>query len=139
MFTGTHIVGVDARGRFSIPAEFRAELGAMKVHVWPSLEGGRLEAGGEARLQTLHAALAGMGEFDDERADLEILLFSDMKSLPIDETGRALLPAELRAAAGIADRAVFVGKIDKFEIWAPDALEAAKTAARARRQERGRS
>jgi DNA-binding transcriptional regulator/RsmH inhibitor MraZ len=38
----------------------------------------------------------------------------------IDAQGRISIPADLTAMAGIRGEVVFLGQIDKIEIWAPD-------------------
>jgi MraZ protein len=135
MFLGTHIVGVDAKGRASIPAPFRAllkggEEGRGRVYVWPSYRGPFLEGGDLALLSRYQAALAARGEFDDLRDDLDYAIFGDARALDLDETGRASLPEDLRGHARLNGRAAFVGLSERFEIWDPALLEARIAAAR---------
>lgn len=135
MFLGTHIVGVDAKGRASIPAPFRAllkggEEGRDRVYVWPSYRGAFLEGGDAALLERYRAALDARGAFDDLRDDLDYAIFGDARALDLDETGRASLPEDLRAHARLNGRAAFVGLSERFEIWSPELLEARVAAAR---------
>src|SRR3546814_20039531 len=62
--------------------------------------------------------------------DLSITIFSESQQLPFDSTGRIQLPEALRAHAGIADKAAFVGMGTLFQIWEPGRLAAHKAAAR---------
>jgi len=138
MFLGTHIVGVDAKGRASIPAVFRTALrgGASLVYVWPSWRGPYLEAGDGELLAQYQSVLAARGAFDDAREDFEYAIFAEARALSLDETGRVSLPEDLRAHAGLNGRAAFAGLTDRFEIWSPERLEARVAEARARAAER---
>lgn len=144
MFIGTHIVGVDAKGRASVPAPFRAlltggaetEQGRGRVYVWPSYRGPWLEAGDAALLARYQAALSARGEFDDLRDDFDYAIFGEARALDLDETGRASLPEDLRAHAQLNGKAAFVGLSDRFEIWSPPLLEARAAEARARAAEK---
>ncbi len=48
--------------------------------------------------------------------------------LPFDGEGRIILPAKLAEHAGITDRATFVGRGTRFQIWAPEIYEKHQTA-----------
>jgi MraZ protein len=134
MFVGTHIVGVDAKGRVSIPAVFRAALkGSDTIYVWPSYKAACLEAGDLALLETYKEAMARAG--DAAREDLEYSIFSEVRALDFDATGRVSLPDELRRHAGLNGKAAFTGLSDRFEIWAPDALDSRIAEARAQAKE----
>lgn len=131
MFVGTHIVSVDGKGRLSVPAPFRAALkGADLIYLWPSYQGPWLEGGDAALLSRLQAALAARGDFDALRDDFHYAIFAEARALAFDETGRASLPDDLRAHAGLTGKAAFAGLSDRFELWAPDALQARVSSAR---------
>ena len=42
-----------------------------------------------------------------------------MAHLTLDKAGRLCLPEELAAVAGLRKEAMFVGRLNKFEIWEP--------------------
>lgn len=130
MFVGTHEVGVDSKGRCSIPAPFRAALkGAETIYLWPSYKAPCLEGGDLALLTRYQEAMAQLAETRD---DFEYAIFSEAHALEFDQTGRVSLPESLRQHAGLDGRAAFTGLSDRFEIWNPVALEARKQAARAK-------
>jgi MraZ protein len=132
MFVGTHTVGIDAKGRLSVPAAFRAALkGADHVYVWPSYRGPFLEGGDADWLARMHAALSQRGDLDAARDDFGYAIFAEARALALDETGRASLPDDLRAHAGLNGKAAFAGLSDWFEIWAPEGLAARVAKARA--------
>ncbi len=131
MFIGTHNVGVDQKGRVSIPASFRAAMkGADTVFVWPSYRGAFLEAGDHALLDRYRHALQARGEFDAVREDFEYSIFAEAEALECDSTGRVTLPERLRTHARLEGKAAFTGLSDRFEIWSPPLLEARVAAAR---------
>jgi MraZ protein len=131
VFVGTHLVGVDGKGRVSIPAPFRAALrGADQVFVWPSFRGAYLEAADQPYLEGLRQALAGRGAFDQTRADLDYAIFAEARALTFDETGRVTLDGALRQHALLDGKAAFGGVGERFEIWDPARLDARKSAAR---------
>jgi MraZ protein len=41
----------------------------------------------------------------------------------VDETGRIVLPAKLRAKIGLEDEAFFIAAGDTFQIWKPETYE----------------
>lgn len=132
MFVGTHTVGIDAKGRLSVPATFRAALkGADHVFVWPSYRGAFLEGGDAAWLARLHASLTARADWGLGHDDIGYAIFAEARMLTLDETGRASLPEDLRLHAGLNGKAAFAGLSDRFEIWAPDALAARVAQARA--------
>ena len=116
MFTGSHRVRVDEKGRLAIPAGFRRELpegsyvsvGLDKVlaiyppEVW------------EALAQELRSPLQG----PDQRA-LARTLYSLSDSFEPDGQGRITLSGESRRAAGIEapSTAVVIGSGSRVEIW----------------------
>lgn len=133
VFLSTTINGVDAKGRVSVPAGFRAVVKndpEEKIYVWPSFEGGYLEGGGQALLDRYLNLLEEMDPYDDARAAFEQTIFGDTRGLAFDGTGRVTLPKDLIEHAGLDSKAAFVGLGSRFEIWNPDRLAERKANAR---------
>jgi transcriptional regulator MraZ len=133
VFLSTTINGVDAKGRVSVPAGFRAVVKNdpdEKIYVWPSFEGGYLEGGGQALLDRYLALLEEMDPYDDARAAFEQTIFGDTRGLGFDGTGRVTLPKDLIEHAGLTGKAAFVGLGARFEIWDPERLAERKANAR---------
>ncbi|MEO0983222.1 MAG: division/cell wall cluster transcriptional repressor MraZ [Pseudomonadota bacterium] len=122
MFTSTYESGVDAKGRVSVPAPFRAALGGRpRLFVWPAIDGGGyLEAGGEELMAQYRQILARMSPQDPARKAITHALFTKSADLKMDEPGRVKLPEPLMRAAGVTDKIVFAGALDRFHIWNPD-------------------
>jgi len=135
-FVSTFTNKIDAKGRVSIPAPFRAILEhdgyAGGIYCYPSLDAQALDAGGERLAKKIDGLLSGLPDYSDERDELSVALYGDVKILSIDGDGRIILPEDLRAHAGLETRVTFVGLGDKFQIWEPQAFEERRTKARAK-------
>ena len=137
-FVSTFTNKIDAKGRVSIPAPFRAILerdrygegSGVGVYCYPSLDAPALDAGGERLARRIDGLLRSLPDYSDERDILSVALYGDVKVLSIDTDGRIVLPEELRAHAGIAAEVAFVGLGEKFQIWAPARFEERRARAR---------
>ncbi|MEQ8405752.1 MAG: division/cell wall cluster transcriptional repressor MraZ [Oceanicaulis sp.] len=126
MFVSTFTNGIDAKGRVSVPAEFRAETakeGFAGVYVWPSFNGGFLEGAGMELLEAYAEALEEMEPYDERRTSFEMVIFGGAKALMFDSTGRVSLPKPFMEHAGLSKSARFIGLGRRFEIWDPEAHE----------------
>lgn len=124
MFLATVTNNLDAKGRVSVPAEFRAVAARSEfdgIIVWPSFDGPYLEGGGQALLEAYERSLDQMDYYDEGRIALQRAIFAESRRLPFDSGGRVSLPKELADYAGLNGRITFVGLGRKFEIWNPDA------------------
>jgi len=137
-FVSTYTNKIDAKGRVSIPASFRAVLErdgyAGGIYCYPSLDAEALDAGGERLAQKIDGLLAGLPDYSDERDELSVALYGDVQILTIDGDGRIVLPEGLRRHAGLQGAVTFVGLGDKFQMWEPGRFEQRRGAARAKVQ-----
>ena len=85
-----------------------------------------------SRMEQMATATDKMGLYDSELDDLTAMLFADARPLTFDVAGRVVIPADMLAHAGITDTAVFVGRGNSFQIWAPEAFRTAQIAALSR-------
>jgi MraZ protein len=133
-FVSTFTNKIDAKGRVSIPAPFRAVLErdgyAGGIYCYPSLDAPALDAGGERLAKKIDGLLSGLPDYSDERDELSVALYGDVQVLTIDGDGRIVLPEGLRAHAGIGAQVTFVGLGDKFQIWEPDRFTERRARAR---------
>jgi len=139
-FVSTFTNKIDAKGRVSIPASFRAVLerdgySSGGIYCYPSLDAPALDAGGERLAKKIDGLLAGLPDYSDERDELSVALYGDVQVLAIDGDGRIVLPESLRRHAGLQDHVTFVGLGEKFQIWAPGAFEERRQRAREKAQE----
>ena len=133
-FFGTFTNKIDAKGRLSVPAPFRAVIhgrGRDAVALHPALFEACLEGAGFDRYENLIGALHDgfVAEKSDEAAEL---IMEELRELPFDGEGRIVLPDEFMAKAKLKDQASFVGRGWKFQIWEPALLAEAKAAKRER-------
>lgn len=152
-FLSTFVNKVDRKGRVSVPAPFRAALQGeafQGIVAYTSLSDPAIDAFGRSVLEEMsrrrldqtmeggdfEAALLGGGG-----DDLVDTIMAMAHELPFDGEGRIVLPAALAEGAGITERAAFVGRGSRFQIWSPEAFEAHQASAverlRARLSRRG--
>ncbi len=148
-FVSTFTNRIDAKGRVSIPAAFRAVLdrdaysgpdGAKSggIYCYPSLDAPALDAGGERLAQKIDRLLAGLPDYSDERVELSVALYGEVHVLGIDGDGRIVLPEPLRAHANLGPQVTFVGLGDKFQIWNPERFAQRREDARRKAHEHRR-
>ncbi len=123
MFLGTYRHKLDAKGRLSLPRKFRSYLSLERelvvtrgidqcLFLFPRQEWERIRE----QLRELK-----LGSRDARRA--RRLLLGNAEVVNVDGMGRILLPAPLRAYAGIEQEVVIVGLDWYMELWAPDVWE----------------
>lgn len=118
---------LDAKGRVSIPASFRAVMGRdgfEGLYVHPALDRCALDAGGNALRRSIDGMLERFSPFSEEWELLSVALNGASEVLKMDPEGRIQLSDTLKAHAGIADAVTFVGQGHKFQIWEPERFQA---------------
>lgn len=127
LFVSHYILRLDAKGRVSVPAPFRAVLardGFEGLYCHPAFDRPVLDAGGNALLAEIEALSANFLPYSDQREQLALALFGTSETLKIDGEGRVTLSDALKAHAGITDTVTFVGLGHKFRIWEPGRFRA---------------
>ncbi len=120
MFLSTTTNNLDAKGRISVPSDFRAVVGDGGfdgIVVWPSFDGNYLEGGGVALMEEYLNSLETMDYYDEGRMALQRAIFAESRKLTFDSGGRVTLPKEFAEYAGLNGHATFVGLGRRFEIW----------------------
>jgi len=141
-FLGTHLNRIDAKGRVSIPAPFRAVLRALSAdgagplvlrqsHAHACIEGWPTCA-----FDQLATPLNQLDMFGQDHEDLAQVLYSDAYPVESDKEGRIVLPDVLVQHASLSDAVVFMGLGRIFQIWEPAAAERRRAEARERARER---
>jgi MraZ protein len=134
-FLSHYLLRLDAKGRISVPAQFRAVLvrdGFDGLYCYPALDRPALDAGGNALLAEIEAVIAGFSPYSEEREQFSLALHGTSETLKIDGEGRVVLTDTLKAHAEISDAAAFVGLGRKFQIWEPSRFRAELAAATAK-------
>jgi MraZ protein len=122
-FVSTFTNKVDAKGRVSIPAQYRAVMavdGFDGIYCCPTLDRQAVDAGGNRFRETIRASLANFEPFSEDHEFLSTTLIGESEILKVDSEGRVVLTDTIRAHAGLADRVTFVGQGYKFQLWEPD-------------------
>lgn len=115
MFLGEYQHSLDAKGRITIPARFREELGekfvATKgldncIFLYPMEEWKTIEE----KLRSLPFTRADVRSFAR-------FFFSGASEMEIDRQGRTLIPVNLREYASIDRDLIIIGVGSRIEIW----------------------
>lgn len=118
MFLGQFEHSIDEKGRMTIPARFREELGEV-AYITRAFDQ-NLTVMPEAVFESLAERVNDLSVTDPEVRMLQNLIFSNALRVEFDRSGRILIPQFLREAAGLRSAAVVVGQGKRFEIWAPE-------------------
>ena len=122
--TGKFNHGLDAKGRMTVPSQLRKELGEVCYIV----------RGPKAYLNVYSAegwekfCARFEGQTQSKSGDLLRFLFVNAATCEIDAQGRILIPAELRAYAGIDRSVTVVGVPGRVELWDTERYQAAEDA-----------
>jgi MraZ protein len=144
-FLGTHQNRLDAKGRVSVPAPFRAALrsrgeadgNGTHLVLRPSHQHPCIEAWPAAEFEALSEPLNRLNLFSPEHDDLAASLYADAFPVEADKEGRVVLPDSLVTFAGLTDAVVFMGLGRIFQIWEPAAAERRRSEARERARAHG--
>lgn len=124
-FVSHYLLRLDAKGRISVPAPFRAVLsqdGFDGLFCCPALDRPAIDVGGKALLAEIEQLIASFPPYSEEREQFSTALYGTSETLKMDTEGRVTLTEALKDHAGIMEAASFVGLGHKFQIWAPDRL-----------------
>lgn len=120
MFRGASSISLDSKGRFAIPTRYRADLleqhqGTLvctvdirqpclllyPLHEWESVE----------------QKLLALSNFDPIQRRIQRVMQGFATECEMDNAGRILLSPTLRRHAQLEQSIMFVGQLNKFEIW----------------------
>jgi MraZ protein len=122
LFRGRFEHSFDEKGRIAVPAKFRDLLtdstsdGTVIVTNFDQcLAGYSLK-----HWEELEKRIAALPQFDPVVVNFLRYFVSGATECQLDKAGRILIPANLRASAGIDKDCMIVGQLTKFEVWATD-------------------
>jgi MraZ protein len=122
MLSGLQSIALDAKGRLAIPSRYRADLkdrcqGSLVLTI--QHHGKSLMLYPEPEFDQVARNLSRLSDFDETEANLKLLIIGHAFYLDMDESGRILIPPQLRELVGIdLDRkVVMLGQHNKFELW----------------------
>ncbi len=120
MFRGLNAINLDAKGRITIPSQYRASImdeanGAMVLTI--DTEDRCLLLYPATEWQDIEDKLANLPSLNPSTRRLQRLLIGHATDLELDSHGRILLPPLLREYAGLSKTIMLVGQGNKFEVW----------------------
>lgn len=114
-YTDTFEHAFDAKGRITVPSEWRGESFEGRLFVLPSAET-CVKVYPESWLSRLQEQVSQLKQADPVRKRVEDLA-SIAQSTTWDQQGRVMVKEKLRQGARLKREAVLVGRLDHFQIW----------------------
>jgi MraZ protein len=121
-FLSSAVNRIDAKGRVSVPAHFRAivqKRGYSELYALRSLDAPSLDVGGPDFLDSFEKRIAQEDPFFQTADDMSLLCYGDGAFLKLDQDGRITVTDFIRAHTGISTDVAFVGRGQFFQIWEP--------------------
>ena len=126
MFRGRYEHAIDQKGRTSLPAKFREQLGdegQSKLVLTTGLEP-CVVAYPMREWQAFEERLASLPRFDPSVAMIRRIYVSGAVECELDKMGRVLVPSSLRKHAGLDKKALWAGMGPHCELWAQERFDA---------------
>lgn len=128
---------IDAKGRVSVPAPFRAVLAKLDIRelfcfqdfVFPAIS-----AGGPELLERFERQIADEDPFSPHANEMSLLIHGGGVFMKLDQEGRLMVTDFIRDFTGITTEVTFVGRANHFQLWSPQAFQDAQAAARQSRR-----
>jgi MraZ protein len=114
-YTDTFVHAFDAKGRITVPSEWRGESFEGQLVVFPSSDT-CVRVYPASWLSRLQEQVSTLKSADPERHKVEALA-SLAQSATFDQQGRIMVKEKLRSGAQLKKEAVLVGRLDHFQIW----------------------
>ena len=134
-FLSSAVNRIDAKGRVSVPAHFRAvvqQRGYSELYAIRQLDVPALDVGGLDLLDRYEQRMALEDPFMQTADDMSFFVHGDGSFLKLDQDGRISVNDFIREHTGITTEAAFVGRGNFFQIWEPEKLRAYGEQVRAR-------
>lgn len=129
-FLSTTVNRIDAKGRVSVPAHFRAALakrGYQELYALRAIDRPAFDVGGtdlllryERRIEMIELE----DPFDQAAEDMSYFAHGESHYLKLDQDGRITVTDFIRDHTGIISDVAFVGRGTFFQIWEPSRLAA---------------
>lgn len=125
-FAGSELHALDDKGRLIVPARFRDRLGPSFVITGAQADP-CLALYPSATWTQICARLEEAPRKDERYRRIVRYISAYTEEAGCDSQGRVLIPARLRAYAGIERQVVSIGILTRVEIWAKEKYEIADT------------
>lgn len=128
MFQGETAITIDDKGRMSIPTAYReliaAQCGNRLVFTYNPFEPGCLWLYPVRDWEKVRDEVNALPPMISVHRNLQLKLVGAATPAEVDGSGRLLVPASQRSAAGLEKKAVLLGMGGRFELWSEDAHSA---------------
>ena len=125
MLIGRYEGVVDQKGRVIVPAKLRDDMGESFIVTLSFLGHRCLYAYPMTEWKKVEAAISSLAK--SKVQDVQRVIFSNAVEVCPDKQGRFIIPAHLRAKAGL-DKDIFIlGVSDRAEIWDAEELNATES------------
>jgi MraZ protein len=128
VYAGQVLHSIDPSRRVMIPKKWRSAEMKFWALPWPIGKKESLLVVPSARFQSVLERLSAMSISSKQAALVERVIGGTSECLELDKAGRICLPEALTNAVGIKGEALFVGRLNKFEIWEPERFKLASQA-----------
>ena len=124
MFRGINSVNLDAKGRIALPSRYRDQLlkscaGLLVVTI--DINHKCLLLYPKAECELIERKIESLASLDANSERVKHLLIGHANDLELDNSGRVLLPQELRLYAALEKHVCLIGQGKKLEIWEQEA------------------
>lgn len=123
-FKGQAEYSVDSKGRVAIPAKMRNALSPEANQTFTLTKGFEkciyLYPLDEWKVR--EEQFAGLNTYQKEARHLVRMILMWAEEVSLDGQGRVSLPKALAEYAGIGDKALIIGAMERIELWDPDAF-----------------
>lgn len=126
-FLSSAVNRIDAKGRVSVPAHFRAVVqrrGYQELYALKALDRPALDVGGLDLLDRYETRIAMEDPFLQTADDMSYFVHGDSDFLKLDQDGRITVTDFIRGHTGITTDVAFVGRGTFFQMWEPSQLAA---------------
>ncbi|MDQ0454785.1 division/cell wall cluster transcriptional repressor MraZ [Rhizobium paknamense] len=124
---------IDAKGRVSVPAAFRAVLSSrdiQELYCFQDFTFPAISIGGPDLLERYERQISAEDPFSPGANEMSLLIHGGGVFMRLDSEGRLMVTDFIRDFTGITTEVTFVGRSDHFQLWRPEAFHEAQTAAR---------
>jgi len=123
-FKGQAEYSVDAKGRTAIPAKMRAALSPDAQGTFTLTKGFErcIYAYPMDQWKLKEDEYSSLNTNDREARHLVRMILMWAEEVSLDGQGRISLPKSLSEYAGIGDKALIIGNMDRIELWNPEAF-----------------
>lgn len=125
-FLSSAVNRIDAKGRVSVPAHFRAVVlkrGYQELYALKALDRPALDVGGLDLLDRYEQRIAMEDPFLQTADDMSYFVHGDSDFLKLDQDGRITVTDFIREHTAITTEVAFVGRGTFFQMWEPSRLE----------------